>query len=132
MILQRFESTDQGTFGHLGSWFTGELPWRNNAAQVSCIPADIYQVAWTWSPRLRRLTYRVLAVPGRSGVLIHSSNLMGDASLGFRAQLQGCISLGERLGRIDGQKALLISRPAVRAFEDMMGRRPFELEIRDA
>jgi hypothetical protein len=57
---------------------------------------------------------------------------MGDISRGFHAQLLGCISLGEQIGRMDGQRALLVSRPAVRALEDLMKRQPFDLEIRDA
>lgn len=132
MILQRFTSTDQGTFGKLNHWYTLELPWRNNAPSISCIPAGTYPVTWTWSPRLRKQTYRLLNVSGRSGILIHSSNFAGDTSLGFIAQLLGCISLGEKIGKMDGQMALLVSRPAVRAFEDLMRRNPFTLEIRDA
>jgi hypothetical protein len=74
----------------------------------------------------------LLGVHGRAGILIHSSNLMGDVSLGYRAQLLGCISLGERLGVMERQRCLLLSRPAVREFEDFMGRKSFTLEIRDA
>jgi len=57
---------------------------------------------------------------------------MGDTALGFRSQLNGCIALGERLGWLDGQKAVLISRPAVRFLEAAMGTTPFDLEVRDA
>jgi hypothetical protein len=57
---------------------------------------------------------------------------MGDKLLGYRAQLNGCIALGERLGWLDGQKALLLSAPAVRRFEAHMGREPFKLEIANA
>lgn len=132
MILQRFDSSDHGTFGRLGPWFTGELPWRDNAPLISCIPAGTYPVTWAWSPRLRKWTYRLDNVPERSGILVHSGNFVGDRSLGYRAQFLGCISLGERLGVMEGQKALLVSRPAVRAFEELMGRRPFTLEVRNA
>ena len=86
---------------------------------------------WAWSPKLRKYTYRLVGVEGRLGILIHSSNLVGDRNLGYKAQLLGCISLGERLGLINGQKALLLSRPAVRRFEDLMVRQPFILEIRN-
>lgn len=135
-LILRVESGDQGTFGRLTagrfSCFTGELPWRNNRPGASCVPEGRYAVLWAKSPRLGRFTYRLLDVPGRDGILIHPSNLMGDAKMGFRAQLLGCISLGERLGWMGGQKALLLSRPAVRAFEDYMGRKPFMLEVRHA
>jgi hypothetical protein len=54
---------------------------------------------------------------------------MGDDTMGYMKQLNGCIALGEKLGWMDGQKALLLSAPAVRRFEDHMGRVPFKLEI---
>jgi hypothetical protein len=57
---------------------------------------------------------------------------MGDDSMGYRRQLNGCIALGERLGWLEGQKALLLSAPAVRRFEEYMGHRPFTLEVRNA
>ena len=134
VLIERRDSGDQGTFGLLtaGSLtlYTGELPDRGNAPSISCIPAGRYRVVWAWSPRFRRETYRLLGVPSRSGVLIHSANLMGDVALGYRAQLNGCIAMGERLGVLEGQRAVLLSAPAVRRFEEFMGQRPFELEIK--
>lgn len=134
--ITRFTSKDQGTFGRLVtknfSCYTGELPWRNNAQAISCIPEGTYQVVWASSPRLHKFTYRLVDVPNRNGVLIHSSNLMGDSTLGYTAQLQGCISLGEKLGTMGNQRALLLSRPAVRSFEDLMQHLPFTLEITNA
>ncbi len=133
--IERFESSDQGTFGRLSApgfaCFTGELPWRDNACGMSCIPPGIYRAVWARSPRLKRHTFRILQVPGRSGVLIHSANFMGDREAGYRAQVEGCIALGERLGVLDGQNALLLSAPAVRRFETIMGGKPFDLEIVD-
>jgi hypothetical protein len=135
-ILSRFDRGDQGNFGRLiagaFSCFTGELPWRNNAPSISCVPIGIYSVVWAWSPRFQTFKYRLLEVPARAGVLKHAANMMGDVALGVRAQLNGCIALGERLGWMDRQKALLLSQPAVRMFEDYMGRKPFLLEIRHA
>ena len=135
-ILTRMDSGDQGNFGRLiaGAFacFTGELPWRDNAPSISCVPVGFYRVVWAWSPRFRTYKYRLLEVRDRAGILKHAANLMGDVALGFRAQLNGCIALGERLGWMDRQKALLLSQPAVRRFEDYMGRKPFLLEIRDA
>lgn len=131
VVLQRLETGDDGTFGRFLGWYTGELPWRGNAQSVSCIPAGEYAVVWTWSPRFKRNTYRILGVSGRDGVLIHSANLMGDAALGRRSQLNGCVALGERLGWIEGQKALLLSRPAVDGLETKLGRQPFILEVKD-
>jgi hypothetical protein len=73
--------------------------------------------------------YLLLGTSPRAGIRIHSANLMGDDSMGYRRQLNGCIAFGERLGWIDGQKALLVSAPAVRRFEQYMGYQPFTLEI---
>ena len=64
------------------------------------------------------------------GVRIHSANFMGDSAKGLRCQLNGCIALGERLGKMDGQKAVLLSAPAVRRFEEMMAGETFKIEVR--
>lgn len=134
--LQRSPSTDQGTFGRLVTdgfaAYSGELPDRGNARGLSCIPPGDYRVVWVMSPRLKRYTYRLLDVPDRDGVLKHSANLFGDKLKGYVAQLEGCISLGEAIGAINGQAALLRSKPAIRRFEAHMGHAPFLLEIRNA
>jgi hypothetical protein len=135
-LLQRFETGDQGTFGRIMvpglTLFTGELPWRENAGSISCIPAGVYPAQMTWSPRFKRLMYLLGKTDPRVGIRAHSANFMGDKSLGYRMQLNGCIALGEQLGWMEGQKALLLSAPAVRRFENHMGHKPFMLEIRDA
>jgi hypothetical protein len=132
--LQRLETGDQGTFGRFSlpdgrAWFSGELPDRGNAPNVSCIPAGLYRVLWTWSPAFRRMMYLVAAVPGRSGVRIHAANYMGDRAKGHRCHLNGCIALGQRLGHIENQKALILSGPAITAMESALDRKSFELEI---
>lgn len=135
-LLTREDQSDQGTFGRLTcealTLFTGELPWRENQSSISCIPAGTYNALVTFSPRFGRGLYLVGAVPSRTGIRIHPANFMGDKSKGFHCQLNGCIALGERLGTMGGQKAVLLSAPAVRRLEERMGRRPFKLEIRDA
>ena len=133
--LERFESSDEGTFGILKAgfgqyFFTGELPWRDNASNVSCIPKGTYVCIWTKSPRFGRCMYLIDRVEKRSGVRIHAANFVGDDTKGFRKQLHGCIALGEKLGWLGGQKAVLVSRPAMRRFEKLAGGRPFELEIK--
>lgn len=133
-VLDRLESGDQGTFGRMWTrgleLYSGELPDRGNASNVSCIPPATYRVVWTFSPRFRRFMYLLLGTAPRAGIREHPANLMGDKTMGWRAQLNGCIALGERLGWLDGQKALLLSAPAVRRFESHLGHRPFLLEIR--
>ena len=135
-VLERLESSDQGTFGRITfagtTLFTGELPEKNNASNASCIPAGKYKCVWTYSPAFKRQMYLVDSVPSRAGIRIHSANFMGDKSCGLKSQLHGCIALGEKLGVMDGQKAVLLSACAVRKLEAAMARKPFELEIVDA
>lgn len=134
VVLLRHETSDQGTFGKLLSdelgcdVFTGELPDHNNEANVSCIPAGVYRGVWTFSPRFKRNMYLIVPVDQRSGIRIHSANLCGLAPK-WKKQLNGCISLGLRLGYIEGQKAVLLSATAIRMFEEAMKNDPFELEI---
>jgi hypothetical protein len=134
-LIHRFDRSLQGTFGQLWTpglqLFSGELPWLDNLPNVSCVPAGFYRCAWTWSPRFARFMYLLLDTEPRLGVRKHSANLMGAIAHGFRAQLNGCIALGERLGYMAGQKALLLSAPAIRRFEAHMGHAPFLLEIRE-
>jgi len=134
-VLERLESSDQGTFGRITfgntTLFTGELPERDNASNTSCIPAGKYTCRWTFSNAFKRTMYLVDNVPNRAGIRIHSANFMGD-NPPYKKQLHGCIALGERLGIMDGQKAVLLSAPAVRKLESAMNQQPFELEIVDA
>lgn len=136
VTLIRLESTPHGTFGKLMvdglTFFTGELPWRENVSNVSSIPSGIYGCKWTMSARFKRGMYLVTGVEGRDGIRFHSANLMGDKGCGFKAQLNGCIALGEKLGTMNGQKALLLSAPAMRKFEVYMNKKSFILEVHDA
>lgn len=133
-ILQRLLTGDHGTLGIMfyegERLFSLELPWRDNIANLSCVPAGTYRAVLGWSPRFKRKMIGLLEVPKRAGVRVHSANLAGDVTKGFRSQLHGCIALGEKRGSIDGQQAILLSAPAVRRFEAAMGPAPFILEIR--
>ena len=61
-----------------------ELPWKNNHAQVSCIPEGRYELEKRWSPKfLRHL--QVMDVKDRDYILIHPAN---DAM----HELRGCIA----------------------------------------
>lgn len=131
-LLLRADSTPEGTPGVLiadgFSCHTLELPWRDNVRKLSCIPDGAYECVMVRSPRFG-VVYHVRGVPGRSEILIHAGNLAG-ALPRFRADVQGCILLGERVGRINSQRAVLVSRPAVRRFNAAMQMKPFELEVR--
>ena len=138
LTLTRLESSAHGTFGllqfehdgWLESFYTGELPWLDNASGKSCIPVGTYKVTKTNWIKYNKPVYILKDVPGRQGILIHSANFMGDREKGLKSQLYGCIALGEKLGTMEGQKALLVSSPAVRRFQDIMEWADFELEIK--
>lgn len=127
---------DQGTVGSLTigdlQLFTLELPDRDNASGRSCIPPGEYPVRWTRSPRLKKFTYEILGVPGRAGIRIHGGNFAGDTRKGYISHSLGCPLLGERIGRINGQRAILNSRTAVARFERYMAGAPFTLEVKNA
>lgn len=130
--LERLEQSAQGTFGRLIMpglvLFSGELPDHDNAPNISCIPPGKYRCSWTRSPRFGRMMYGIDFVARRTGIRVHAANLFGD-NPPWKRQLNGCIALGERLGWIEGQKALLISAPAVRRFESALAGAAFYLEI---
>ena len=132
-ILTRESSTDQGTFGifALGDLvlYSLELPWKDNQPNVSCIPVGVYSATMTFSQRFKKQMYLIETIPDRGGIRIHSANFAGDDTKGFKRQLNGCIALGEKVGIMDGQRALLLSKPAIRRLEALTLGKPFTLEI---
>ena len=61
-----------------------ELPWKENLAQVSCIPEGRYELVKRWSPKFNR-HLQVMNVSQRKNILIHPAN---DAM----HELKGCIA----------------------------------------
>lgn len=135
-VILRQTTDDQGTLGLLISGylrlFTLELPDRDNKTGLSCIPPGEYQVCWTRSPRLKKFTYEILGVPGRAGIRIHGGNFAGDTTKGYISHSLGCPLLGERVGRMNGQRAVFGSRSAVEKFERSMAGKDFILEVKNA
>lgn len=89
LSLKRFSSNDKRTLGFLSDganhFYTLELPWRDNARRISCIPAGTYKVVPTVSPS-KGMCFKLLDVPGRTEILIHRGNTTVDS--------QGCILIG--------------------------------------
>jgi hypothetical protein len=141
VVIYRFTTSDQGTFGvvMLGERFMGyslELPWRDNAPNVSCIPAGEYEVERRYSPAFKRTTYHLLNVQGRSYILIHPANFAGDVEKGWQSHLQGCITLGIEMGSAPNkfgnrQKCVFQSLRAVTKLENALDRELFKLIIKD-
>lgn len=64
--------------------YTIELPWVDNGPFISCIPTGVYRLKYTHSPSFKKYTYELLSVPKRTGIRIHSANIV--------SQLSGCIA----------------------------------------
>ena len=104
-----------------------ELDDHNNAPEKSCIPYGKYLCEVKDSPKFGRV-YEVKNVPGRTDVLIHAGNFAADEGKG-KADTNGCILLGNAIGEIAGQKALLSSKDALRRFMSEMNGEAFTLFI---
>lgn len=137
VILQRSPSSQQGTRGILVSgdfWCHSlELPWRDNASNISCIPAADYHCLYVTARRSiggRRDLYWLKNTPGRSGILIHAGTFAGARDAGYRSNVLGCILLGYGIGTYKHQQAIFRSRDAVADFIDNMNEEPFTLTVR--
>ncbi len=116
--LAREITSDQGTFGSLegpGLFVrTCELPWRNNEPNVSSIPAGTYELRPRRYNRGGYDAIEVLAVQGRSHILIHVGNTTND--------ILGCICVGRDYGVVEGRWAVITSKSAfgelMRLFEE--------------
>lgn len=134
VTIKRDPSAPDGTFGVLTvgdsgfSCYTGEIQWLNNERGFSCIPEGSYECAVANSPKFGAV-YHLVEVPGRSEILIHKGNYVGDWGRGLKSDSEGCILLGRAIGEIAGQKALLSSRDALLAFMAEMENEPFTLKI---
>ena len=70
---------------------TLEPPWRDNRVDVSCIPEGDYVLVFLRSPKFEdALMPHLLAVPGRTEVMIHVGNYPVDT--------KGCILVGMERG----------------------------------
>jgi hypothetical protein len=132
VFLIRTSVSDQGTSGMLvmGGFncYTLELPWKNNQRSISCVPQGEYTVIQRASPKYGKI-YWVTNVPNRSYILVHSGNYAGDVSKGYKTHVRGCILLGQKMGTLGGQKAVLNSRITLRKFMNYTGMQPFKLTI---
>lgn len=63
---------------------TIELPWRDNAPRISCIPEGRYEIRKRYSLKFKA-HFEIMDVQGRSLILIHPAN---DAA----KELKGCIA----------------------------------------
>ena len=91
-----------------GKWYNGdelichtmELPWRDNAVDVSCIPAGEYRIKMTNSPKYGAC-YKVFDVDGRTDILIHKGNTVDDTL--------GCIMPVSTFGLLNTARGILVA-----------------------
>jgi hypothetical protein len=113
LTLKRIAMTEDGTFGVLMVGLvpfalTVERPWLDNRKSVSCIPAGNYYCRRVNSPKFGD-TFEVTDVPGRTHILFHKGNLMGDS--------HGCIIVGEQFEPLKGRQAVLSSKKGFEEFK---------------
>ena len=136
-VLQREESDELSTLGTLTA--PGERPWQTIEDPVrakkihgrTAIPAGIYRVRITWSPRFKQMMPLVENVPDFSGVRIHPGNTSEDT--------EGCILPGRARGTTGTppRAAVFYSRAAYRDILTRLGHaeakgREVWLDVRDA
>lgn len=92
--LERAYLGEVGTFGVLTTdgpdpfvCATAELPWRDNARNVSCIPEGVYPMRVR--PFRGYLALFLEQVPGRDGIYGHRAN--------WPAELRGCFAPGREV-----------------------------------
>lgn len=111
-VVRLEENFESGTFGVLKidkELFCVTLEPRDeeNASRISSIPAQQY---WCerYSSRKYPDTWQIMNVPERDYVLFHSGNEV--------TQTAGCILLGEHVGKLNRNRAILNSGATFRRF----------------
>lgn len=140
LTIDRGPSTDQGTLGSaelnnaagISSWqaHSIELPWRNNASDLSCVDAGIYVAKYLWSDTFKRNVYHLQNVPGRTAVEMHLGNVAGDTTKGYKSDVLGCTVFGTDVGTLYGQTAVLHSGVAYDGLVAATGGADIEVEYR--
>jgi hypothetical protein len=110
--ITRLEYGENETIGVLQLFgkvlcYTLELPDKNNAKRISCIPKGKYKCLRVISPTFGNC-WQVQKVPNRSEILIHTGNTHKD--------ILGCILLGSGVGYLTDNRAVLGSKNAVNEF----------------
>ena len=122
VCLIRLDRRNDRTLGRLlifngcleiGTFYSLELPYRDNRRNESSIPAGSYVIEPWISPRFGEC-FRVRDVPGRDAILVHPGNFPDDT--------QGCILAGFRLADIDrdGLPDAVTSRYAIELMRQLL------------
>ncbi len=108
VVLERFAYRDKYVIGRLyiGNIFfchTLEPQLGASGSSKGCIPAGVYKMAMSWSPKFQKMLPILFDVPNFEGIRIHPGNTFKDT--------QGCILLG------DNTSVGFVSNSAVRVNE---------------
>lgn len=101
------------------TYYTLELPWKNNEKQVSCIPVGIYPVVKHVSPKFGKCFW-LQDVPNRSEILIHPAN--------YTSELKGCIAVGMDHDDINKDGELDVTK-SLKAFGEILKYNITEIKI---
>jgi len=115
-IVRVETDANNGTFGALilgGEMFciTLEPYSRDNALSVSCIPTGQYTCRRYSSSKYKN-TFEVSGVQDRTKILFHAGNIDEHTA--------GCILLGEKIGKLKGDRAVLNSGKTFDKFLSML------------
>lgn len=115
-VTQDLSSPQRGVLLRDGEPFlvTLELPWKDNQKNVSCITEGEYEVRkvfnhHTVSGRSLPISFELLDVANRDGILIHPGNTILDT--------KGCICVGMYFGHLSTLPAVIESQ---KAFEKLL------------
>jgi hypothetical protein len=124
IIITRTDYSDKQTLGigmiiddgrPVFEFKTLELPWKNNASKVSCIPSGKYTAFKRISGTAGRgQVFQLEEVPNRIAIQIHSGNYYTD--------ILGCILVGDKHTDIngDGYADVTNSRKVLRTILDSL------------
>lgn len=126
--IYRVEESYRGTFGVLticdhAFCVTLEPPDECNRRNISNIPDSQYMCKRIESPQFGE-TFEIINVPGRSHVLFHAGNFVGDT--------RGCVILAQHFGKLYGKRAVLNSGKTFEKFvEGFKDINQFSLTIKE-
>jgi len=102
---------------------TLELPWKDNANNVSCIPCGTYKVKRVTTPNHGNC-FQITNVPNRTMILLHVANTNKD--------ILGCVGVGEKFDPVSGVDGIAESTFGYKEFmRKLEGVDEFSLRIID-